>query len=139
MTSQNTPQPRRLTAVPAPGQAPAAVISPAVAARIHQLAGQAEHRRNIAGFHGRHLADQQARINALRLEMIDALAGSLAAPPGNSWPVPAAPHQEVKSFQCPSETTSTLPPVTLMAVWSSIAYVGAGILAAHCSAMAMSW
>ena len=32
-----------------------------------------------------------------------------------------------------------LPSVTLMAVWSSIAYVGAGILAAHCSAMAMSW
>jgi hypothetical protein len=57
----------------------------------------------------------------------------------NSWPVRAAPHQEVKSFQCPSETTSTLPSVTLMAVWSSIAYVGAGILAAHCSAMAMSW
>lgn len=45
----------------------------------------------------------------------------------------------VNNLQCPSETTSTLPPVTLMAVWSSIAYVGAGILAAHCSAMAMSW
>jgi hypothetical protein len=45
----------------------------------------------------------------------------------------------VNNLQCPSETTSTLPSVTLMAVWSSIAYVGAGILAAHCSAMAMSW
>jgi hypothetical protein len=43
------------------------------------------------------------------------------------------------SFQRPSETTSTVLLVTLMAVWSSIAYVGAGILAAHCSAMAMSW
>jgi hypothetical protein len=50
----------------------------------------------------------------------------------------AAPCQGVKSFQCPSETTSTLPSVTLMAVWSSIAYVGAGILAAHCSAIATS-
>lgn len=26
-----------------------------------------------------------------------------------------------KAFQCPSETTSTVPSVTLMAVWSSMA------------------
>ena len=83
MTSPGTPPPHRLTAVPAPGRAPATSISPAVAARIRQLAGQAEHRRNIADFHARHLADQQARINALLLEMIDALAGLLAAPPDN--------------------------------------------------------
>jgi hypothetical protein len=83
MTSHNTPPPRRLTTVPAPGPAPGTVISPAVAARIRQLAGQAEHRRNIADFHARHLADQQARINALLLEMIDALAGLLAAPEDN--------------------------------------------------------
>ena len=27
-------------------------------------------------------------------------------------------------FHCPSETTSTVPSVTLMAVWSSMAYAG---------------
>ena len=41
------------------------------------------------------------------------------------------------SFHCPSETTSTLPSVTLMAVWSSIAYAGPAIPAAHLSASAM--
>jgi hypothetical protein len=48
-------------------------MTPAVAARIRQLAAQAEHRRAIAEFHGRHAADQQARINAL-LDAIAALA-----------------------------------------------------------------
>jgi hypothetical protein len=48
------------------------------------------------------------------------------------------------SFQCPSETTSTVPSVTLMAVWSSMAYAGPAMLAAHLSAWArvlpgMSW
>ena len=40
---------------------------------------QAEHRRAVAEFRARHAADQQARINALLLETIDALAGLLGA------------------------------------------------------------
>jgi hypothetical protein len=47
------------------------------------------------------------------------------------------PGYEGNSFQCPSETTSTVPSVTLMAVWSSIAYAGPAISAAHLSAAAM--
>ena len=47
--------------------------------------------------------------------------------------------QGVNSFQCPSEMTSTVPPVTLMAVWSSIAYPGTGTLPAHFSAPAMEF
>ena len=43
----------------------------------------------------------------------------------------------VNSFQCPSETSSTPSSVTLIAVWSSIAYAGFGIPAAHRSASAM--
>ena len=42
-----------------------------------------------------------------------------------------------RSFQCPSETTSTVPSVTLMAVWSSMAYAGPAMPAAHLSASAM--
>jgi hypothetical protein len=41
------------------------------------------------------------------------------------------------SFHSPSETTSTVPSVTLMAVWSSMAYAGPAISAAHLSASAM--
>jgi hypothetical protein len=59
---------------------PAALMSPAVAARVRQLAAQAEHRRAIAEFRARHAADQQARVNALLLEAISALAGLLEAP-----------------------------------------------------------
>ncbi len=47
---------------------PATAVSPAVAARIRQLAAQAGHRRAIAEFRARHDADQQARINALLQE-----------------------------------------------------------------------
>jgi hypothetical protein len=50
-----------------------AAIHPAVAARIRQLAAQAEHRRAIA-------ADQQARSNALLDEIIAALATLLGQP-----------------------------------------------------------
>ena len=61
--------PRRHPAPPAAAgrraEKPAGVMNPAVAARIRQLAAQAEHRRAIAGFRTRHAADQQARINAL--------------------------------------------------------------------------
>ena len=52
-------------------------MTPAVAARVRQLAAQAEHRRAIAEFRARRAADQQARINALLHETIDALAGLL--------------------------------------------------------------
>ena len=78
------PRPGRL-APPGPrpagaGQPTAALISPAVAARIRQLAAQAEHRRAIAEFRARHAADQQAHLNALLLEAIAALAGLLGTP-----------------------------------------------------------
>ena len=55
-------------------------LNPALAARVRQLAAQAEHRRAIAEFRARRAADQQARINALLLEAIDALASLLSAP-----------------------------------------------------------
>ena len=59
---------------------PTAATSPAVAARMRQLAGQAEHRRAIAGYQARHAADQQARTDALLLEAIAALASLLGTP-----------------------------------------------------------
>jgi hypothetical protein len=52
-------------------------------------------------------------------------------------PIAVGRGYEGNSFQCPSETTSTVPSVTLMAVWSSIAYAGPEMPAAHCSASAM--
>jgi hypothetical protein len=55
--------------------------SPAIAARIRQLTAQAEHRRAIADFHARHLADQQSRTTALLTEMIAALASLLNEQP----------------------------------------------------------
>jgi hypothetical protein len=55
-------------------------VHPAVAARIRQLAAEAEHRRAIAQFRTRRAADQQTRLNALLLEAIDALAALLGAP-----------------------------------------------------------
>jgi hypothetical protein len=61
-----TPQP--------PAARPVTVMNPAVAARIRQLAAEAEHRRVIAEFRARRAADQQARISALLLETIAALA-----------------------------------------------------------------
>ena len=63
--------------------------NPAVAARVRQLAAQAGHRRAIAEFHTRRTADQQARLNALLLEAIAALASLLGAP----GPHPAAQPQ----------------------------------------------
>jgi hypothetical protein len=59
---------------------PAPAISPAVAARVRQLAAQAEHRRATAEYQARHAADQQARIDALLLETIAALASLLRMP-----------------------------------------------------------
>lgn len=55
-------------------------IHPAVAARIRQLAAQADHRRAIAEFRARRAADQQARTNALVAEAIAALASLLGQP-----------------------------------------------------------
>jgi hypothetical protein len=63
-----------------PGDAGPSLMNPAVAARVRQLAAQAEHRRAIAEFRARRSADQQARINALLLEVIDALASLLSTP-----------------------------------------------------------
>ncbi|MGO9294495.1 MAG: hypothetical protein ACLP52_11590 [Streptosporangiaceae bacterium] len=67
-------------AAPAPGRRAGGPASPPVAARVRQLAAQAEHRRAIAEFRARHAADQQARVNALLLEAIAALAGLLSEP-----------------------------------------------------------
>ena len=73
------------------GPSPATTVHPAVAARIRQLAREAEHRRAIAEFRARRAADQQARVNALLLEAIAALASLLGAP--GPHPSPAAtPH-----------------------------------------------
>jgi hypothetical protein len=66
---------------PGPDGAGPSLMNPALAARVRQLAAQAEHRRAIADFRARRAADQQARTNALLLEAIDALASLLSAPP----------------------------------------------------------
>ena len=78
--------------------------APAVAARARQLSAQAEHRRAVAEFRARRAADQQARINALLLEAIAALAGLADAqqlvtpqPP----PVPREPIRTAPQGFCP--------------------------------------
>jgi hypothetical protein len=68
---------------------PATLKNPALAARVRQLAAQAEHRRAIAEFRARRAADQQARLDALLLEAIAVLASLLGAP--GPHPSPAAP------------------------------------------------
>jgi hypothetical protein len=82
--SPSSPATNRLT----PG-GPATLRNPALAARVRQLAAHAEHRRAIAEFRARRTADQQARVNALLLEAIAALASLLGAP--GPHPSPAAP------------------------------------------------
>jgi len=72
---------------------PGTITNPAVAARVRQLAAHAEHRRAIAEFQARHLADHQARVNALLLEAISALANLLGARP----PTPARPARSPSS------------------------------------------
>jgi hypothetical protein len=74
--------------MPPPGRPAAASVSPAVVARVRQLAAPAEHRRAIAEFHARHAAGQQARVNALLLEAIAVLA-SLFSQPGQTGSPPA--------------------------------------------------
>ena len=68
---------------------PATLKNPALAARVRQLAAQAEHRRAVAEFRARRAADQQARLDALLLQAIAALASLLGAP--GPHPSPAAP------------------------------------------------
>ena len=81
-----------------PPGGPGPYMTPAVAARVRQLAAQAEHRRAIAEFRARRAADQQARINALLLDMIDALAGLLSAPEP-APPPGSCPHSRDRSRQ----------------------------------------
>jgi hypothetical protein len=81
--SPNSPATSRIT----PG-GPATLTNPAVTARVRQLAAQAGHRRAIAEFRTRRATDQQARLNALLLEAIAALASLLGAP--GPHPSPAA-------------------------------------------------
>jgi hypothetical protein len=73
---QSPSSPATDTALPG---GPVSYMTPAVAARVRQLAARAEHRRAIADYQARHAADQQDRVNALLLETIDALAGLLGA------------------------------------------------------------
>ena len=47
---------------------------------MRQLAAQAGHRRAVAEFRARRAADQQARVNALLLEAIAALASMFSQP-----------------------------------------------------------
>jgi hypothetical protein len=68
----------------APG-GPATLKNPAVAARVRQLAAQAEHRRAIAEFRARRAADQQARLDALLLEAIAALASRTSTRSSACW------------------------------------------------------
>ena len=79
--TDHAPAPPPGAARPRPAGAGPSRMNPALAARVRQLAAQAEHRRAIAEFRARHAADQQARINALLLEAIDALASLLSTPP----------------------------------------------------------
>jgi D-alanyl-D-alanine dipeptidase len=71
---------------------PATVVTPAIAARIRQLTAQAEHRHAITEFQARRAADQQARMNALLLEAIAALA-TLLGPPASHPPARAISSQ----------------------------------------------
>ncbi len=81
---------------------PATLKNPAVAARVRQLAAQAEHRRAITEFRARRAADQQARLDALLLETIAALASLLGAP--GPHPSPAAP-THIATGTCRNMTT----------------------------------
>ncbi len=79
MPAPRRPSPSSPATSTDPGS-PATRVHPAVAARLRQLARQAEHRRAIADFQERRAADQQARTQALLLETIAALAALLGQP-----------------------------------------------------------
>jgi hypothetical protein len=89
MPAQRKPSPSSPATSQTPGGA-GVTVSPAVAARVRQLAAQAEHRRAIAEFRAHHSADQQERINALLLELIDALAGLFGTQPSDLTPASPA-------------------------------------------------
>jgi hypothetical protein len=74
-----------------PAAGPPAMMTPAVAARIRQLTAQAQHRHAITEFRARRAADQQARIDALLLETVAALATLLGTPAAQAPPPPARP------------------------------------------------
>ncbi len=101
----------------APGRraaGPASVTSPAVAARARQLAAQAGHRRAVAEFRARRAADQQARINALLLEAVAALARlpgmqqPAIAAPAQPPPVPRGPIQAAPRGHLPATTNAQI-------------------------------
>ncbi len=79
MPAPRKPSPSSPATDRTPHGGPATTVNPAVAARVRQLAAQAEHRRAIAEFRARRAADQQARVNALLIEAIAALADLLGA------------------------------------------------------------
>ena len=54
-------------------------MTPALAARVHQLAAEREHRAAVAAFRARRIADRQARSDALIADVIDVLARALDA------------------------------------------------------------
>jgi len=85
---------------------PATLKNPALAARIRQLAAQAEHRRAIAEFRARRAADQQARLDALLLEAIAALASLLSAPGPHPSPADqSAPQPQIATKTCQNVNT----------------------------------
>lgn len=55
-------------------------------ARALQVRGLAEHRAACAEFRRRRAADEQARVDALLLELVDALAGAMDAHSANECP-----------------------------------------------------
>jgi hypothetical protein len=61
-------------------------VTPALAARARQVRGEQEHRAACAEFRRRRVADEQARIDALLLDVIHALAGAMNAHPANECP-----------------------------------------------------
>jgi hypothetical protein len=89
MPAPRKPSPSSPATSPARAGGTATLKNPAQAARVRQLAAQAEHRRAIAEFRARRAADQQARTEALLLEAIAALASLLGVP----GPHPAAQPQ----------------------------------------------
>jgi hypothetical protein len=90
------------------------ILTPAVAARVRQLAAQAEHRRAIAEFRARHTAGQQARVNTLLLEAVAALASLLAAPASPGMPrhasKPAAPTRTRPRYRAAKALSTTATP-----------------------------
>jgi hypothetical protein len=99
--SPSSPATSRIT----PG-GPATLNNPALAARVRQLAAQAGHRRAITEFRARRAADQQARLDALLLEAIAALASLLGAPGPHSSPAARpAPKPQIATKTCQNVNT----------------------------------